>query len=236
MNESEFVEESLRLKTQLFGLKTSLDHLRKLFEFCLLQFQNKNDAEAKKIFSRYWHMHNQELRVFHNLSENEIYNLVKKRSTINNAKIKLLQMGLKLTDLADKLNSWTLKGKMVYDAIRLCQSVRKESKRAAAQDVRSRIREMQQAKDEMVQVFDLVKQLSVFMGVPFVSSYITMYAAIFSQLGNLCDKIAGYALKIAEETEAVLGQNGLMMNPINNPNSVFSLSKSWAAKEKMQTH
>ena len=232
MNESEFVEESLRLKTQLVGLKTSLDHLRRLFEFCLLQFQNKNDAEARKIFSRYWHMHNQELRVFHNLSENEIYNLVKKRSTINNAKIKLLQMGLKLTDLADKLNSWTLKGKMVYDAIRLCQSVRKESKRTAAQDVRSRILEMQQAKDEMVQVFDLVKQLSVFMGVPFVSSYITMHAAIFVQLGNLCDKIAGYALKIAEETEAVLGQNGLINNMLQNKNSWWNQTSEISAQSK----
>ena len=236
MNESEFVEESLRLKTQLFGLKTSLDNLRKLFEFCLLQFQNKNDAEAKKIFSRYWHQHNHELRVFHNLSENEIYDLVKKRNTINNAKIKLLQMGLKLTELASKLDTWVDQGKMVYGAIRLCQSVQNESRRTAAQDVRSRIREMQQAKDEMVQVFDLVKQLSVFMGVPFVSSYITMYAAIFVQLGNLCDKIAGYALKIAAETEAVLGQNGLMMNALNNPHSVLFLSKSWAAKEKLLTH
>ena len=221
MNESEFVEESLRLKTQLVGLKTSLDHLRRLFEFCLLQFQNKNDAEAKKIFSRYWHMHNQELRVFHNLSENEIYNLVKKRSTINNAKIKLLQMGLKLTELADKLNSWTLKGKMVYDAIRLCQSVQKESKRTAAQDVRSRIREMQQAKDEMVRVFELVKQLAVFMAVPFVSSYITMYAAIFSQLGNLCDKIVGYAQRIVEETENALGQKSGLMRSLNEPNSLI---------------
>ena len=224
MNESEFVEESLRLKTQLVGLKTSLDHLRRLFEFRLLQFQNKNDSEARKIFSRYWHMHNQELRVFHNLSENEIYNLVKKRSTINNAKIKLLQMGLKLTDLADKLNSWTLKGKMVYDAIRLCQSVQKESKRTAAQDVRSRIREMQQAKDEMVQVFALVKQLSVLMAVPFVSNYITMYAAIFSQLGNLCDKIANYALRIAEETENALGPKSGWSQVFRDKNSLRNLT------------
>ena len=232
MNESEFVEESLRLKTQLLGLKTSLDHLRKLFEFCLLQFQNKNDAEARKIFSRYWHMHNQELRVFHNLSENEIYNLVKKRSTINNAKIKLLQMGLKLTELAGKLDSWVDQGKMVYQAIRLCQSVQKESRRTAAQDVRSRIREMQQAKDEMVQVFELVKQLSVFMGVPFVSSYITMYAAIFSKLGDLCDKIAGYALKIAAETEAVLGQNGLINNMMQNKNSWWNQTREISAQSK----
>ena len=232
MNESEFVEESLRLKTQLVGLKTSLDHLRRLFEFCLLQFQNKNDSEARKIFNRYWHMHNQELRVFHNLSENEIYNLVKKRSTINNAKIKLLQMGLKLTDLAGKLDSWVDQGKIVYGAIRLCQSVQKESKRTSAQDVRSRILEMQQAKDEMVQVFELVKQLSVFMGVPFVSSYITMYAAIFSKLGNLCDKIAGYALRIVEETEAVLGQNGLINNMLQNKNSWWNQTSEISAQSK----
>ena len=233
MNESEFVEESLRLKTQLVGLKTSLDHLRRLFEFCLLQFQNKNDSEARKIFSRYWHMHNQELRVFHNLSENEIYNLVKKRSTINNAKIKLLQMGLKLTDLAGKLDSWVDQGKIVYGAIRLCQSVQKESKRTAAQDVRSRIREMQQAKDEMVQVFELVKQLSVFMGVPFVSSYITMYAAIFSKLGDLCDKIAGYALKIAEETEKSFGG---FQRALNDPNSIISHNMKYYLEEDRKAH
>lgn len=232
MNESEFVEESLSLKNQLFGLKTSLDHLRKLFEFCLLQFQNKNDAEAKKIFSRYWHQHNQELRVFHNLSENEIYNLVKKRNTINNARIKLLQMGLKLTELAGKLDTWVDQGNMIYGAIRLCQSVQNESRRTAAQDVRSRIREMQQAKDEMVQVFDQVKQISVFMAVPFVSTHITMYAAIFVKLGNLCDKIADYALRIAEETEAVLGQNGSINNMLQNKNSWWNHTSEISVQSK----
>ncbi len=141
-------------------------------------------------------------------------------------------MGAKLTELADKLNSWTLKGKMVYDAIRLCQSVQKESKRTAAQDVRSRILEMQQAKDEMVQVFTLVRQLSIFMGVPFVSSYIAMYAAIFSKLGNLSDKIAGYALRIAEETEAVLGQNGLINNMLQNRNSWWNQTSEISAQSK----
>jgi len=138
-----------------------------------------------------------------------------------------------MTELADKLNSWTLKGKMVYQAIGLCQSVRNESRRTAAPDVRSRIREMQQAKDEMVRVFELVKQISVFMAVPFVSNYITMHAAIFSKLGNLCDKIANYALRIAEETEAVLGQNGSMMNPIRNKNSL--LNRNWEMKYEMDS-
>ena len=138
-----------------------------------------------------------------------------------------------MTELADKLNSWTLEGKMVYEAIRLCQSVQKESKRTAAQDVRSRIREMQQAKDEMVQVFELVKQLSVFMGVPFVSSYITMYAAIFSQLGNLCDKIAGYALRIAEEAEKSF--NGFH-RAFNERNSVYTLNMKNDLEDRRNTH
>jgi len=142
-------------------------------------------------------------------------------------------MGAKLTAVASKLNAWTNKGKMVYDAVKLCQSVQQEKKRTAAQDIRGRIREMQQSKDEMVRVFTLVRQLSIFMGVPFVSSYITMYAAIFSKLGNLCDKIAGYALRIAEETEAVLGQNGSMMNTIRNKNSL--LNRSWEMKYEMDS-
>ena len=232
MNESEFVEESLRLKTQLFGLKTSLEHLRKLFEFCSKELDRKNDAEAKKLFSRYWHQHNHELRVFHNLSENEIYNVIKKRSTVTNALSKLCDMEAKLTELASKLNAWTNKGKMVYDAVKLCQSVQNESRRTAPQDVRSRIREMQQSKDEMVRIFTLVRQLSIFMGVPFVSSYITMYAAIFSKLGNLCDKIAGYALRIAEETEAVLGQNGLINNMLQNKNSWWNQTSEISAQRK----
>ena len=56
---------------------------------------------------------------------------------------RIKEPGLKLTDLAGKLDSWVDQGKMVYGAIRLCQSVQKESSRAAAEDVRSRIREMQ---------------------------------------------------------------------------------------------
>ena len=138
-----------------------------------------------------------------------------------------------MTELASKLDTWVDQEKMVYEAIRLCQAVKNGSRRAAAQDVRSRIREMQQSKDEMIRVFDLVKQLSVFMAVPFVSSYLTMYAAIFSKLGNLCDKIAGYALRIAEETEAVLGQNGSMMNTIRNKNSL--LNRSWEMKYEMDS-
>ena len=140
---------------------------------------------------------------------------------------------MKLTDLAGKLDSWVDQGKLVYGAIRLCQSVQKESKRTSAQDVRSRILEMQQAKDEMVQVFDLVKQLSVFMGVPFVSSYITMYAAIFSKLGNLCDKIAGYAQRIAEETEKSF--NGFH-RAFNERNSVYTLNMKNDLEDRRNTH
>ena len=138
-----------------------------------------------------------------------------------------------MTELASKLDTWVDQEKMLYGAIRLCQSVQKESKRTTAQDVRSRIREMQQAKDEMVQVFELVKQLSVFMGVPFVSSYIIMYAAIFSKLGNLCDKIAGYALRIAEETEKSF--NGFH-RAFNERNSVYTLNMKNDLEDRRNTH
>ena len=139
----------------------------------------------------------------------------------------------KSVEKTGKLDSWVDQGKMVYQAIRLCQSVQKESKRTAAQDVRSRIREMQQAKDEMVQVFEQVKQLSVFMSVPFVSNYITMYAAIFSKLGNLCDKIADYALRIAEETEKSFGG---FQSALNDSNSIISHNMKTKLEDRRKTN
>ena len=138
-----------------------------------------------------------------------------------------------MTELASKLDTWVDQGKMVYGAIRLCQSVQNESRRTAAQDVRSRIREMQQAKDEMVRVFDQVKQISVFMAVPFISTHITMYAAIFVQLGNLCDKIADYALKIAAETEKSF--NGFH-RAFNEHNSVYILKMKNNLEENRNMH
>ena len=56
--------------------------------------------------------------------------------------------------------------------------------------------------------------------------------ACIIQLGNLCDKIAGYALKIAEETEAVLGQNGLINNMLQNKNSWWNQTSEISAQSK----
>ena len=117
--------------------------------------------------------------------------------------------------------------------MKLCQSVQKESKRTAAQDIRERILEMQHSKDEMVRIFILVKHLSVLMGVPFVSNYITMYAAIFAKLGNLCDKIAGYALKIAEEAEKSFGG---FLGALNEPNSAYLLKMKNKLEDRRNTH
>ena len=62
------------------------------------------------------------------------------------------------------------------------------------------------------------------MSVPFVSNYITMYAAIFSKLGNLCDKIAGYALRIVEETENALGPKSGWSQVFRDKNSLRNLT------------
>ena len=78
---------------------------------------------------------------------------------------------------------------------------------------------MKLAKDDMVRVFNLVRQLSVFIGVPFITEYISVYANIFVELGNLCDKVADYAMRIVEETENALGQKSDWMNAISNKTS-----------------
>ena len=84
----------------------------------------------------------------------------------------------------------------------------------------------------MVRVFNLVRQLSVFIGIPFITEYISVYANIFVELGNLCDKVANYALRIVEETEAVLGQNGSFNNMLQNKNSWWNLTSEISAQSK----
>ncbi len=219
MTDAQFINESLLLENKIIGLKVNMERLRKFFEYALRELCNKNYAEAERLFRNYWHQHNQDFRVFHNLSENEIYNIIKRRSTVANAASKLVEMGWKLTYLVDHIRIWRAKGKIVFDALELCRSVQNEQRRTAAEDVRSRIAEMRLAKDDMVRVFNLVRQLSVFIGVPFITEYISVYANIFVELGNLCDKVADYAMRIVEETENALGQKSDWMNAISNKTS-----------------
>ena len=219
MTNAEFTNESLLLENKIIGLKVTMERLRKFFEYALRELCNKNYAEAEKLFRSYWHQHNQDFRVFHNLSENEIYNIIKRRGTVANAASKLLEMGWKLTYLVDHIRIWRAKGKIVFDALELCRSVRNARRRTAAQDVRSRIAEMKLANHDMVRVFNLVRQLSVFIGIPFITEYISVYANIFVELGNLCDKVANYAMRIVEETEKALGPKSGWMNAISNKTS-----------------
>jgi len=44
-------------------------------------------------------------------------------------------------------------------------------------------------------------------------------------------KVANYALRIVEETEAVFGQHGSLMNTIRNKNSL--LNRNWEMKYEM---
>ena len=75
-------------------------------------------------------------------------------------------------------------------------------------------------------------QLAVFMAVPFVSDYISMNACIFVELGNLCDKIADYAMMIAEETEKALGSKSGWVNAIRNKNSWLNATAEISAQDK----
>ena len=83
---------------------------------------------------------------------------------------------------------------------------------------------MKLAKDDMVRVFNLVRQLSVFIGIPFITEYISVYANIFVELGNLCDKVANYALRIVEETENALGPKSGWSQVFNNKHSLRNLT------------
>ena len=219
MTEMEFVNQALNLKNKTIGVKTTMEHLRHLFEFTYRELRGKNYDEARKIYLQYWHRHRQDFHVFQNLSELEICKVIQNRSTLSNQAAKLAQMGWQLTHLVDLINTWTFKSRTIYTALMLCRSVRNETRRTGANDVRARIEEMRRGKDQMVQVFDLVKQLANTLNVPFVSQYVSMNVSIFTELGKLCDKVAVYSLKIAGEAERTLGTNGGLMSALKNKNS-----------------
>ena len=56
---------------------------------------------------------------------------------------------------------------------------------------------------------------------------------MFVQLGNLCDKIAGYALRIAEETEkSFIG----LQRALNSHNSIISHNMKYYLEEDRKAH
>lgn len=236
MTETEFVNQALNLKSKINGVKVSMERLQRLFGFAFRELRNKNDVEARKIFSRYWHQHNQEFRVFHNLSEHEIYTIITNRSRLPERVAKFAQMGWSMTFLANRINSWILKGQTLYSVLQLCQSAGTQNKRAEAQTIRERIEDMRQSKNEMVRVFNTAKQLAVIIAVPFISDYLSMNVSIFTELSALCDKVADYSLKIAEEAEKTLGTNGELMNSLRNKNSWLSQTMKIQAESKAHKH
>ena len=224
MTESEFIQEALHLREKIYGLRVSLDRMRKALEFLSGKLQNKNDYEAQAIYNRYWHQYSSDFRVFGNLSQNEIYQLVKKRDTARNLCLKLIRIGEKLTYAVNRIRSWDRKIRIIFEAVNLCRRVQAErQKKAAVSDAREQIEEMRREKNNMNMVFSLINGIAHGMHVPGISDFISIYTQIFKELGRFCDKIADYSLKIVEETEKTLGEKGGFMNAIRNRNSVFNL-------------
>ena len=64
MTESEFIQQALHLKEKTYGLRVSLDRMRRALEFLSGKLQNKNDYEAQSIYNRYWHQYSSDFHVF----------------------------------------------------------------------------------------------------------------------------------------------------------------------------
>ena len=233
MTESEFIQQALHLKEKTYGLRVSLDRMRRALEFLSGKLQNKNDYEAQAIYNRYWHQYSSDFHVFGNLSQNEIYQLVKKRDTARNLCLKLIQIGEKLTYVANQIGKWDRKIRIIFEAVNLCRNVQDEHrKKTAVSDARQQIEEMRREKNNMNMVFSLINGIAHGMHVPRVSDFISIYTQIFRELGRFCDKVADYSLKIVEETEKTLGEKGGWMNAMNEQNSYLSLRRKYLNRRK----
>ena len=224
MTESQFIQEALHLKEKTYGLEVSLDRMRKALEFLSSKLQNKNDDEAWRIYKQYWFQYRNDFHVFKNLSQIEIYQLVKKRDTARNLCIDLMKICGKLAELVNLISKWDGKIRSFFQAMDLCKRVQAESqKKSAVTDARRQIEEMRKGKNDMTRVFNGVDAIARGMHVRGISDFISVYTQIFNELGKFCDKIADYSLKIVDETEKSLGAKSGLMKSLNEPNSAINL-------------
>ena len=222
MTELQLIQEALHLKEKTYGLRVSLDHMRQALEFLSSKLQNKNDDEAWRIYNRYWFQYRNDFHVFKNLSQNEIYQLVKNRSTARNLCIDLMKICGKLAELINLIFKWDRKIRNIFQALDLCKRVRGESqKKSAVTDARRQIEEMREGKNDMTRVFNMVNAIARGIRVRGISDFISVYTQIFDELGKFCDKIADYSLKIVDETEKSLGPKSGLMRSLNEPNSLI---------------
>ena len=225
MTESQFIQEALHLKEKTYGLQVSLDRMRKALEFLSSKLQNKNDDEAWRIYNRYWFQYRNDFHVFKNLSQNEIYQLVKNRSTARNLCIDLMKIGGKLAELINLIAKWDRKIRIIFQALDLCKRVQGESqKKSVVTDARRQIEEIREGKNDMTRVFNMVNAIARGMHVPGISDFISVYTQIFNELGKFCDKIADYSLKIVDETEKSLGPKSGWSQVFRDKNSLRNLT------------
>ena len=223
MSEYKFVEESLQLEMNIYGVRKRLLLFLVLLNMLNKELENKNDEEAYRIWMKYWHRHNHEFEVFKNLSRLEILQVIRNRQTLRNISLQLLKAGQNLTSAALKVRSWRYNIEIAANAYELFLKGGQQRHRQEYDNAISRINQMQEAKADLQKVMNLMNQMVQTFNLPFVTQMVSMYTKIFDELCRFCDKVADYAKTIEREAEKVLGAKGTMMSTLNG-NTVLSLS------------
>ena len=222
MNEYEIVNRALMLERKTYGVRNRLTAARAVMDMMSKRLENLNDDEAKRIYEKYWHQYTEQLKIFKNLSQHEIYRIVRQRQTCRNVCLKLLQAGRNLTGAALKIRSWRFKLKLAADAYELFRKVKQQNEKQECLDAISQINGMREAKENMRLAMQLTNNLLLQCHLPFVTEFVNLYTVIFDELCNFCDKIADYAKHLVVETEKVLGHKGELLSPLSKKNSILS--------------
>ncbi|MBO4648067.1 MAG: hypothetical protein J5806_07915 [Lentisphaeria bacterium] len=223
MSEYKFVEDSLQLEMNIYGVRNRLLLFRLLLNMLNKKLENKNDEEAYRIWMKYWHRHNHEFEVFKNFSPLEIFRVIRNRQTLRNISLQLLKAGQNLNSAVLKVRSWRYNIEIAANAYELFLKGGQQRHRQEYDNAISRINQMQEAKADLQKVMNLMNQMVQTFNLPFVTQMVSMYTKIFDELCRFCDKVADYAKTIEREAEKVLGAKGEWNQALNNSNSYFNL-------------
>ena len=229
MTEYELVNQALMLERNTYGVRNRLLVLRIALNTLARKLENLNDNEAKAVYEKYWHQHTEAFSILKNFSQHEIYQLVRKRETVRNVCLQLLKAGQNLAGAALKIRTWRYKIELTAKMYELYKKGRDQSRRENFQNAISQINDMQQAKENMRLVMNLMNNLIQSSRLPFVSEFINLYTTLFDELCRFCDKIADYAKKLEREAEKVLGVRGMWNQALRNPNAAGSRSRQGIA-------
>ncbi|OQA87870.1 MAG: hypothetical protein BWY31_00524 [Lentisphaerae bacterium ADurb.Bin242] len=175
-----------------------------------------NNEQAKKLYALYWHKIQKSIKVKGTFSELEILKILNEHDSVLQVTQKMSLLLVDMKRCADTINKAKKCIESAVDVWELIHSARDSATiENQTRNVKDSIREMREAKEKMNKVLKITRELSGASKIPLVGATIDCLIEIFEKTDGICDKSAGYAMRLVDETEKVLGTRGEAINMFN---------------------